>query len=76
MSSLSDREKAIFQKLKDDFAHYSTKCLRIRTKAGDVNAFRLNRSQRYLHERLEAQLRTKGKVRALVLKGRQVREWY
>ena len=72
MSTLSDRERAIRQKLKDDFGHYATKCLRIRTKAGDVNAFRLNSSQRYLHERLEAQLRTKGKVRALVLKGRQV----
>ena len=72
MSTLSDRERAIRQKLKDDFEHYATKCLRIRTKAGDVHPLRLNRSQRYLHERLESQLKTKGKVRALVLKGRQV----
>lgn len=72
MSSLSDRERAIRQKLKDDFEHYAPKCLRIRTKAGDVQQYRLNRSQLYLHERLENQLRTKGKVRALVLKGRQV----
>ena len=72
MSSLSDREKAIFQKLKDDFAHYSTKCLRIRTKAGTVTPFKINRSQRYLHERLEEQLKRTGKVRAIVLKGRQV----
>lgn len=72
MSTMTDREKAIRQKLKDDFEHYAPKCLRIRTKAGDVQNFRLNRSQAYLHERLENQLRTKGKVRALVLKGRQV----
>lgn len=72
MSSLSDREKEIFQRLKDDFAHYSARCLRIRTKAGEIRAFELNRSQRYLHERLEEQLRRKGKVRAIVLKGRQV----
>lgn len=72
MSSLSDREKAIFQKLKDDFAHYSTKCLRIRTKAGTVTPFKINRSQRYLHDRLEEQLKRTGKVRAIVLKGRQV----
>ena len=56
MSSLDDRERAIRQKLKDDFEHYSSKCLRIRTKAGDVQPFRLNRSQLYLHGRLQAQL--------------------
>jgi len=72
LSSLSDRERAVRQKLKDDFTHYGPRCLRIRTKSGDVVPFELNRSQRFLHERLQEQLRTKGKVRALVLKGRQV----
>lgn len=72
MSELSDRERGIRQKLKSDFTHYAPRCLRIRTKAGDVQMFRINRSQAYLHERLEAQQASKGKVRALVLKGRQV----
>lgn len=72
MSSLSDREREIRIRLRDDFEHYAPRCLRIRTKSGDVTPFALNRSQRYLHERLQDQLRTKGKVRALVLKGRQV----
>lgn len=72
MSNLDDRERAIRQKLKDDFKHYAPRCLRIRTKSGDVQQFRLNRSQEYLHDRLEEMQRTKGKVRALVLKGRQV----
>ncbi|MEQ1670117.1 MAG: hypothetical protein ABL893_04580, partial [Hyphomicrobium sp.] len=72
MSSLSDRERAVRQRLKDEFEHYAAKCLRIRTKSGDVENFRLNRSQLYLHNRLQEQLRTKGRVRALVLKGRQV----
>lgn len=72
MSSLHDRERAIRQKLKDDFEHYASRCLHIRTKAGDVQQFRLNRSQLYLHQRLQEQLERKGKVRALVLKGRQV----
>ena len=31
----------------------------------------MNQSQRYLHERVERQLRTTGQVRALILKGRQ-----
>lgn len=68
---MSAREKALRQKLKDDFEHYAKKCLRIRTKSGVVEPLLMNRAQRYLHERLEAQLKEKGKVRALVLKGRQ-----
>lgn len=71
MSSLSAREKTIRQRLKDDFTHYAPRCLKIRTKSGDVIPFELNRSQRFLHEKLEAQLSEIGKVRALVLKGRQ-----
>lgn len=72
MSSLTDREKAIRTKLKTDFEHYAPRCLRIRTKAGSVVPFALNRSQAYLHRRLEEQRAKTGKVRALVLKGRQV----
>jgi len=45
--------------------------LNIRTKAGRIEPFILNRAQNYLHERLEAQLKETGKVRALCLKGRQ-----
>jgi len=72
VSNLTDRELAIRQRLKDDFEHYALKCLKIGTKAGGASPFQLRRVQRYLHERLEAQLRTKGKVRAIVLKGRQM----
>ncbi len=70
--SLSERERKLRQRLKTDFPHYAAKCLKIRTKAGAVEPFVLNRSQRYLHERLEEQRHQTGKVRALVLKGRQV----
>lgn len=45
--------------------------LQIRTKSGAVNAFIFNRAQDHLHERLEEQKRVTGKVRALVVKGRQ-----
>jgi hypothetical protein len=36
-----------------------------------VSSLVLNRAQRYIHERLEDQRAKTGKVRALVLKGRQ-----
>lgn len=69
--SLSDREKAIRKRLKEDLEHYAAKCLKIRTKSGAVEPFVFNEAQRYLHSRLEAQKARTGKVRALVLKGRQ-----
>ena len=72
MSGPTDREMELRKLLMTDFEAYSRGCLFIRTKAGAVDRFRLNRSQRYLHERLQKQLKEKGKVRALVLKGRQV----
>jgi len=50
------------------FAH---NFLKIRTKSGAIEPFIFNRAQNYLHERLEAQKSNIGKVRALILKGRQ-----
>jgi hypothetical protein len=69
--SLSERERAVRLKLKTDFAHYATRCLRIRTKTGSVEPFTLNKAQIYLNARFDAQRERTGKVRALVLKGRQ-----
>ena len=54
-----------------DFAAFATDCLTIRTKEGDLRSLSLNRAQQYIHERLEAQRAETGKVRAIVLKGRQ-----
>ena len=71
MSSLSEREREIRQRLKDDLGHYATRCLKIRAKDGKIVPLLLNEAQAYLHSRLEAQKAKTGKVRALVLKGRQ-----
>lgn len=65
--SLSDKRL----RLKDDFDFYARNCLHIRSKSGKVQQFRLNRAQQYIHERLEDQKARTGRVRALVLKGRQ-----
>lgn len=43
----------------------------IHDKSGASRHFEFNRAQQYIHERLEAQLKATGKIRALVLKGRQ-----
>lgn len=68
---MDEREKEIRLRLRNDFTHYAEKCLKIRTKDAKVEPFHLNRAQLYLHSRLEEQRAKTGKVRALVLKGRQ-----
>lgn len=68
---MTENEKAIYQKLKDDYRHYAAKCLKIRTKEGKIEPFIFNRSQIYLDDKVEDQRRRTGRVRALVLKGRQ-----
>lgn len=70
-SKMSDYERAIRLKLRDNFEHYASKCLKIRSKDGSIRHLKFNRVQRYLHSRLEEQLKTLGRVRALVVKGRQ-----
>lgn len=53
------------------FPDYSFRNLRIRPKTGPLCALRLNREQQYLHDIAERQLRETGKVRIILLKGRQ-----
>jgi len=77
--SAKQREIEIRRRLRDDYPHYAERCLHIRVKKAKVIdgksrkvvPFVLNRAQEYLHERLEAQKKKTGKVRALLLKGRQ-----
>jgi hypothetical protein len=71
MNSMTAREKTIRAKLRDNLEAYAAKCLKIRTKAGQVTELAFNRAQRFIHSRLQEQLATLGKVRALILKGRQ-----
>jgi hypothetical protein len=68
---LDARDKVLRQRLKDDFEFYAEHCLTIRTKEGRVEGLALNDAQRHLHAALERQLDERGRVRALVLKGRQ-----
>jgi len=59
------------QRLKDDFEFYARNCLKIRTKVEGLKPLTLNDAQQYIHKRLEQQLVDTGKVRAIILKGRQ-----
>ena len=73
---MDERERSIRMRLRDDLPHYASKCLKVRAKvaadgSGKIVPFILNRAQLFLHDKLEAQLKDVGRVRALVLKGRQ-----
>src|SRR5438045_1023780 len=54
-----------------DLEEFAREHLRIRTKQGAILPLTFNRAQRYIHAQLEAQKAAHGKVRALIVKGRQ-----
>ena len=54
-----------------DLAAYAAECLTIRSKTGELVPLAFNRAQQHIHDALERQRRATGKVRALILKGRQ-----
>ena len=68
---MTPEDKEIRQKLKDNFIHYASKCLKIRTKSGSVEPFTLNKAQLHIHAEIERQKGETGKVRVMILKGRQ-----
>lgn len=71
MSELDEADQKLLMELLNDFPTFARDCLRIKDKTGQINPFNLNRGQRYLHQKLEEQRAKTGKVRALLLKGRQ-----
>lgn len=58
-------------KFRASYPYFAAHCLKIQTKENETRPFIFNSAQIYLHKRLEQQRRETGRVRALVLKGRQ-----
>lgn len=54
-----------------DLTKFAPAFFTIRSKAGTPKLFDLNAAQFYIHNRLQTQLNETGKVRAIILKGRQ-----
>lgn len=59
------------RKLVHSLEAFSANCLKIANKTGQKVPFVWNQAQRHIHARLEEQKAKTGKVRAMVLKGRQ-----
>ena len=70
---MSDEDAKLegLRRLVENLEVFSAHCLKVKDKAGSIVPFHWNKAQRFVHERLERQLRETGKVRALILKGRQ-----
>lgn len=68
---MDDYQRKVRQKLKDDFQHYASKCLKVRTKSGEILPLALNKAQQYLHSKIEQQRNETKRVRAIIVKGRQ-----
>lgn len=66
------RRVEVRRKLFEEFDYYAAKALKIRTKDGEIVNLKLNEAQRRLLEMVEAQRRTEGKVRVIILKARQM----
>jgi len=66
----NERIEICVQKCMDSFVAFS-KALKIRTKSGKIEQLKLNEAQLYIHNKLEEQRKKTGKVRAIILKGRQ-----
>lgn len=64
-----ERQKLL--RLKTDLKYFASACLKIRTKDSKIAPFQFNQSQLYFHEICEKQKRETGKVRIVVVKGRQ-----
>jgi len=59
------------RRLKKDFPYFCRTSLKIRTKEGDITPLILNRAQEYFYDAVIKQLEATGRVRLIVVKGRQ-----
>lgn len=68
---MSKAEIAVRHKFATDFDYFAVNALKIRPKDGDLRPFVINQAQRYVHLIAEKQQLETGKVRLIILKGRQ-----
>lgn len=61
----------ILHTLRTNFDYYAPRALKVLPKGTSVVPFVMNKSQQFVHDHLEDQMARKGRIRALVVKGRQ-----
>lgn len=68
---MNPKQKANFDKLRAKLPLFAKNCLYIKNKDAEIAPLKLNDSQIYFHNRLEEHKRKRGKIRVVVVKGRQ-----
>lgn len=69
---LTKEQRNTHDLLQSNFPYFAKLALHIKDKDGVTIPFELNQSQEYIHKKLEDQKAKTGKVRALIVKGRQM----
>ncbi len=69
--NLTENEQRKLHKLKFNLPFFASNCLKITTKDARIVPFVLNRSQEYFHAICEEEVQKRGRLRVLVVKGRQ-----
>lgn len=69
---LTKEQMQVHNRLQTDLPFFCAKALKIKDKDGELSPFVLNQAQLYIHKKLEEQKAKTGKVRAIILKGRQM----
>ena len=67
----ADKYERTIETLRQDIEQHCETCMYVQDKSGKKVALRFNRAQRYIHAKIEEQRERTGKVRAIILKGRQ-----
>jgi hypothetical protein len=63
--------RRLIKELRKDYQVFAKRCLKIKIKAGEIASFDFNAAQDHIHREIEDQLKRIGKVRKVLLKGRQ-----
>lgn len=71
LSQLTIAQKAELQRLSNDLPYFCSHALKVVTEQGILVPFIFNAAQWHIHNRIEAQKRRTGCVRAIIIKGRQ-----
>lgn len=71
-NGLTKEQLIVHDMLQNNLSYFCKKALFIKPKRGAISPFIFNETQVYIHRRLEEQKRKKGRVRSIVVKGRQM----
>jgi hypothetical protein len=69
---MPDNSLRTHDRLTHDFLFFAKHCLQVKNKSGRLVPFELNFGQTFIHNKLEEQKQLTGRVRALILKARQM----